>query len=80
MDPKLMEQAIEVLRQEYIARNINFGIDSLSFGSFLVGPSKSNIITTRGSKDSKQTVLNPDFSAMIVQMLVELDINILKLD
>ena len=27
---KLMEEGIEVLRKEYVARNLNFGIDSVS--------------------------------------------------
>jgi len=71
---EIMERSIEALRREFIARNLNTGEDSLSFGSFLIGPSKSIIRTTSGSLISKQSVLNPDFSAMITEMLIELEI------
>ena len=71
---ELMEVSIETLRSEVIKRKINSGEDSISFGSFLLGPGKSIIQTTSGSFISKQSVLNPDFGAMIVEMLIELEI------
>ena len=71
----IMENSIELLRSEFITRNINAGEDSLSYGSFLIGPRTSLIQTTAGSLISKQSVLNPDFSAMITEMLIELEIN-----
>jgi len=71
---ELMEVSIETLRSEVIKRKINSGEDSISFGSFLLGPEKSVIQTTSGSLISKQSVLNPDFGAMIVEMFIELEI------
>ena len=70
----IMEKSIESLRSEFISRKINTGEDSLSYGSFLIGPQKSIIKTTSGSLISKQSVLNPDFGAMITEMLIELEI------
>jgi len=70
----IMVDSIELLRSAFIAKGINSGEDSLSFGSFLIGPDSSIIKTTSGSFISKQTTLNPDFGAMITEMLIELEI------
>ncbi|MBC8256259.1 MAG: poly-gamma-glutamate system protein [Candidatus Marinimicrobia bacterium] len=70
-----MESAINLLREEFINRGINNGKDSLAFGSFLLGPQRSIIQTTRGSRDSKLSTLNPDFAAMITEMLIELELD-----
>ena len=70
-----MQSAIDALRQEFINLEINNGIDSLGFGSFLLGPKESIIRTVFGSKRSKLSTLNPNFSAMIVEMLIELDLD-----
>ena len=70
-----MENAINSLREEFIARGINNGEDSLAFGSFLLGPQNSIIQTTKGSKVSKLSTLNPNFAAMITEMLIELELN-----
>ena len=70
----IMVGGIELLRSAFIAKGINSGADSLSFGSFLIGPSESIIQTTSGSLISKQSALNPDFGAMITEMLIELEI------
>ena len=70
----LMIRAIEELRYEFISRKIKSN-DSLAYGSFLIGLKESAIKTTSGSLISKQSVINPDFSAMIVEMLIELEID-----
>jgi len=70
-----MENAINSLREEFIARGINNGEDSLAFGSFLLGPQNSIIQTTKGSKVSKLSTLNPNFAAMIMEMLIELEVD-----
>ena len=70
-----MENAINSLREEFISRGINNGEDSLAFGSFLIGPQNSIIQTTHGSKDSKLSTLNPNFAAMITEMLIELELD-----
>jgi len=70
----IMVESIELLRSELVAKGINSGEDSLSFGSFLIGPGESIIKTTSGSFISKQSTLNPDFGAMITEMLIELEI------
>ena len=71
---EIMVDSIEILRSAFIAKGINSGEDSISYGSFLVGLQKSLIQTTSGSLISKQSVLNPDFGAMITEMLIELEI------
>ncbi|SVE53755.1 uncharacterized protein METZ01_LOCUS506609, partial [marine metagenome] len=71
---ELMKSSIEMLRSEFISRGINIGQDSLSHGSFLLGPKQSIIQTTTGSLISKHSTLNSDFGAMIVEMLIELEI------
>ena len=71
---EIMKDSIEALRDEFINRGINTGEDSFSYGSFLIGPQKSLIQTTSGSLISKKSVLNPDFAAMITEMLIELEI------
>jgi len=70
-----MENAINSLREEFVSRGINNGEDSLAFGSFLIGPQNSIIQTTHGSKDSKLSTLNPNFAAMITEMLIELELD-----
>jgi len=70
----IMVDSIELLRSAFIAKGINSGEDFLSFGSFLIGPGESIITTTSGSFISKQSTLNPDFGAMITEMLIELEI------
>ncbi len=42
---------------------------------FLIGPEFSDIQTTEGSLDSKLSVLNPAFAAMITEMLIELEVS-----
>ena len=71
----IMVHGIESLRSEFIAKGTNKGEDSISFGDFLIGPQHSIIQTTSGSLISKQSVLNPDFAAMIAEMLMELEID-----
>ena len=71
----IMVNGIESLRSEFIAKGTNNGEDSISFGDFLIGPQHSIIQTTSGSLISKQSVLNPDFAAMIVEMLIELELD-----
>ena len=71
---EIMEDSIELLRSAFVAKGINSGAGSLSFGAFLIGPNESIIQTTSGSLISKQSALNPDFGAMITEMLIELEI------
>jgi poly-gamma-glutamate system protein len=71
----IMVNGIESLRSEFIAKGTNNGEDSISFGDFLLGPQHSIIQTTSGSLISKQSVLNPDFAAMIAEMLIELELD-----
>ena len=71
----IMVNGIESLRSKFIAKGTNNGEDSISFGDFLIGPQHSIIQTTSGSLISKQSVLNPDFAAMIAEMLIELEID-----
>ena len=52
----IMKNSIESLRSEFISRKINTGEDSLTYGSFLIGPQKSIIKTTSGSFISKLSV------------------------
>ena len=70
-----MKNSINSLREEFISRGINNGEDSLAFGSFLLGPQHSIIQTTKGSKDSKLSTLNPNFAAMITEMFIELELD-----
>ena len=70
-----MKHSINSLREEFISRGINNGEDSLAFGSFLLGPQHSIIQTTKGSKDSKLSTLNPNFAAMITEMFIELELD-----
>ena len=72
---QIMESSINLLRTAFISKTINEGKDSDSFGDFLIGPQNSVIQTTKGSRISKQSVLNPDFAAMMVEMLIELEID-----
>ena len=72
---EIMKNAINSLREEFIIREINNGEDSLAFGSFLLGPQNSIIQTTKGSKVSKLSTLNPNFAAMIMEMLIELELD-----
>ena len=71
----IMVNGIESLRSKFIVYGINNGEDSISFGDFLIGPKESDIQTTSGSFVSKQSVINPDFGAMITEMLMELEID-----
>ena len=52
----IMVDSIELLRSEFVSKGINSGADSMSFGSFLIGPGESIIKTTSGSLISKQSV------------------------
>ena len=72
---QIMEDAISTVRLEFREKNINKGEDLDSFGDFLIGPKNSIIQTTSGSYVSKQSTLNPDFAAMIVEMLIELEVD-----
>ena len=72
---EIMEKGINSLREVFISEAINNGVDSLSFGSFLVGSKNSIIKTTQGSRDSKLSTLNPDFAAMVTEMLIELEMD-----
>ena len=72
---QIMESTINSLRESFIQKAINTGTDSDSFGDFLIGPQNSIIQTTKGSQTSKQSVLNPDFAAMVTEMLIELEID-----
>ena len=72
---KIMESAINSLRLDFKKKNINVGEDFESFGDFLIGPKNSIIQTTTGSRISKQSTLNPDFAAMVTEMLIELEID-----
>jgi len=70
-----MENAINSLREAFIALKINNGEDSLAFGSFLLGPQNSIIQITKGLKNSKLSTLNPNFAAMIMEMFIELELD-----
>ena len=70
-----MMSNIDALREIYVENNINDIQDSLSFGDFLLGPQFSEIKTTNGSYNAKQSTLNPDFAAMLVEMLIELEVD-----
>jgi len=70
-----MNNQINFLRDLYNDSLINSGKDSFSYGDFLIGPKQSKIKTTKGSKLSKQITLSPRFSAMITEMLMELNID-----
>lgn len=69
-----MERAILELRQEGNKRKINQkGINEVQKNPFY-GLDFSEITTTLGSKESKQTSINPNFSAIVIDMLKELRI------
>ena len=72
---KYMNNQINFLRDLYSESLINSGKDSFSYADFLIGPRESEIRTTKGSKLSKQITLSPRFSAMITEMLMELNID-----
>ena len=71
----IMESAINALRTAFVQKAINEGKDLESFGDFLIGPENSAIQTTKGARLSKQSSLNPDFAAMVTEMLIELEID-----
>ncbi len=63
-----IEYLKEIFQSEKLLNNENQN------GHFLIGPETSSIQTTEGSLDSKLSVLNPDFAAMITEMLIELEV------
>ncbi|MDP6570766.1 MAG: poly-gamma-glutamate system protein [Candidatus Marinimicrobia bacterium] len=67
-----MEDCVELLEKVlYSEENIKIPYPNQHF---LIGPERSEIQTTEGSFASKLSVLNPDFAAMITEMLIELEV------
>lgn len=62
---------IEQLKQE---KNIISDAHSIVPFNFMIGDEWSEITTTLGSQEAKETSTNPDFSALIVRLLHETDI------
>ncbi len=71
---EIMVDSINKLRSEFSNKSLN-SEDIDLFGDFLIGPKRSIIQTTRGSLISKKSTLNPDFAAMVTEMLMELEID-----
>ena len=71
---EIMISGINVLRSDFKENLLNSKDNNL-FGDFLIGSQTSIIQTTKGSLISKQSTLNPDFAAMITEMLMELEID-----
>lgn len=71
---KRMDRAITELGIEGKIRGINREGYNESQRNPLYGLDFSEITTTLGSKESKQTSINPNFSAVVVEMLMELEV------
>ncbi len=74
---EIMKTAMETLRS-YQLGGQNVVLDDFANdpnNTMLVGTQFSHITTDRGDLDSKLTTLNPNFAAMIVDMLLQADVN-----
>jgi len=70
-----MEKALKVLRQERMEKGIFVDIENDPNETSLVGSAFSLITTDEGDLDSKLTTLDPNFSAVIVDLFFRLKLN-----
>ncbi|MDD2481592.1 MAG: poly-gamma-glutamate system protein [Lutispora sp.] len=70
----LMQSAMEVIKEERIKKNIliDKNIDINEIG--IIGVEYSPITTTLGSLESKRTSANPNFAAVVVAMMKDLEL------
>ncbi len=67
----LTQKWFNIVREEKQKRNILSDAHSLVENNFLIGDDWSDITTTLGSLESKETSTNPDFAALVVRLLNE---------
>ena len=67
----LAQSWFDIIKKEKQKRNIISDANSLVENSFLIGDEWSDITTTLGSLESKETSTNPDFAALVVRLLHE---------
>lgn len=68
---RLMERAIDIVREEYTRRGFQFDAGVDPNHTALVGPEYTDITTTLGSVEAKRTTTNPNMARVVVQLLQE---------
>jgi poly-gamma-glutamate system protein len=71
MAARLAQQAIQTIRTERLNRNIPIDWQADPTGSGLIGSLMTPVTSNRGVLSAKQTSVNPNFAAVIVDMLKE---------
>lgn len=68
---ELSHVAMQAIREERLARGIPIDPEADPTGSGLIGVASSNVTSVAGHLPAKQTSINPNFAAAIVQMFHE---------
>ena len=71
----LAQKWFDIVEEEKQKRNIISDAHSLVENNYLIGDEWSDITTTLGSLESKETSTNPDFAALVVRLLNEAEIS-----
>ncbi|MDD2446327.1 MAG: poly-gamma-glutamate system protein [Tissierellia bacterium] len=64
----IMKECSEKIKEEKVSRNIELGVEDIN-KTGLIGEEMNGITTTLGSIESKRTSTNPNFAAVIIDML-----------
>lgn len=64
----IMQECSEKIKEEKLSRNIELGVEDIN-KTGLIGVDMNGITTTLGSIESKRTSTNPNFAAVIIDML-----------
>jgi len=63
---QLMEESMQVLKDEIVARGLEIDITNDPNSTGLIGPSVTSITTSRGILSEKLTAVNPNFAAVFI--------------
>ncbi|SVB55517.1 uncharacterized protein METZ01_LOCUS208371, partial [marine metagenome] len=72
---ELMENAMDALKQSRMEKGVFIDIENDPNETGLVGTPYSLITTDEGDLDAKLTTLDPNFAAVIVDLMVQIDLN-----
>lgn len=72
---KIMEKSLDIISSYCRKNNININEIYDPFNTGLIGSEISEITTTTGHLEAKRTTINPNFAALIVNLLMEAGVN-----
>ncbi|MFC2119420.1 poly-gamma-glutamate system protein [Bacteroidota bacterium] len=71
---RIMEKSIQAIADYCSENNININSFNDPFSTGLIGPEMSEITTSIGHLEAKRSTINPNFAAIIVNMLMEANV------